>query len=141
MLAPNDVPETTTANGDFRQRLLDGLEESIAEEGYQRTTVADIVRRARTSPRTFYEHFTSKEACFVALLADANARQVRHISPAVDDHAPWKCQVRQAIEAWIAVAESRPALTLSWIRDVAWLGSIARRVQRPSIALLDVRSP
>ena len=72
----------------FRQRLLDALEEGIAEDGYPRTTVADIVRRARTSRRTFYEHFDSREACFVALLTDANAEQIRQISAAVDANAP-----------------------------------------------------
>ena len=77
----------------FRQRLLDALEEGIAEDGYPHTTVADIVRRARTSRRTFYQHFDSREACFVALLTDANAEQVRQISAAVDAHPPWQSQV------------------------------------------------
>jgi AcrR family transcriptional regulator len=117
----------------FRQRLLDALEESIAEDGYPRTTVADIVRRARTSRRTFYEHFDSREACFVALLTDANAEQVRQISAAVDAHAPWRNQVRQAIEAWISSGESRPALMLSWIRDVPSLGAAARGLQRDAM--------
>lgn len=114
----------------FRQRLLDALEESIAEDGYPRTTVADIVRRARTSRRTFYEHFDSREACFVELLTDANADQVRQISAAVDADAPWRSQVRQAIEAWISSGESRPSLMLSWIRDVPSLGDAARLLQR-----------
>jgi AcrR family transcriptional regulator len=117
----------------FRQRLLDALEESIAEDGYPRTTVADIVRRARTSRRTFYEHFESREACFVALHTDANAEQVRQISAAVDAHAPWRNQVRQAIEAWISSGESRPALMLSWIRDVPSLGAAARGLQRDAM--------
>ena len=117
----------------FRQRLLDALEESIAEDGYPGTTVADIVRRARTSRRTFYEHFDSREACFVALLTDANAEQVRQISAAVDPSAPWRSQVRQAIEAWISSGESRPALMLSWIRDVPSLGTAARRLQRDAM--------
>jgi AcrR family transcriptional regulator len=117
----------------FRQRLLDALEESIAEDGYPRTTVADIVRRARTSRRTFYEHFDSREACFVALLTDANAEQVRQISAAVDPSAPWRSQVRQAVEAWISSGESRPALMLSWIRDVPSLGTAARRLQRDAM--------
>jgi AcrR family transcriptional regulator len=117
----------------FRQRLLDALEESIAEDGYPRTTVADIVRRARTSRRTFYEHFDSREACFVALLTDANADQVRQISAAVDANAPWRSQVRQAIEAWISSGESRPSLMLSWIRDVPSLGAAARRLQRDAM--------
>ena len=117
----------------FRQRLLDALEEDIAEDGYPGTTVADIVRRARTSRRTFYEHFDSREACFVALLTDANAEQVRQISAAVDAHPPWQSQVRQAIEAWISSGESRSSLMLSWIRDVPSLGDAARRLQRDAM--------
>jgi AcrR family transcriptional regulator len=117
----------------FRQRLLDALEEGIAEDGYPRTTVADIVRRARTSRRTFYEHFDSREACFVALLTEANAEQVRQISSAVDANAPWKSQVRQAIEAWISSGESRSSLMLSWIRDVPSLGHAARGLQRDAM--------
>jgi AcrR family transcriptional regulator len=115
---------------EFRRRLLDGLAASIAEDGYRNTTVAGIVRRARTSRRTFYEHFSDKEACLVALLTDANGQMIREITAAVDQRAPWTSQVRQAVEAWIACAESQPAITLSWIRDVPALGTAARRLQR-----------
>jgi AcrR family transcriptional regulator len=119
--------------GNFRQRLLDALEECVAENGYPRTTVADIVRRARTSRRTFYEHFDSREACFVALLTDANAEQVRQIAAAVDENGPWQTQVRQAVEAWISTGESRSSLMVSWIRDVPSLGAGARRLQRDAM--------
>ncbi|WP_370332671.1 TetR/AcrR family transcriptional regulator [Mycolicibacterium hippocampi] len=132
-------PADTTGIGgdadrsDFRQRLLVALEASIAEVGYAKTTVADIVRRARTSRRTFYEHFGSREACFVALLSDANIDQIRQISDAVDPSAPWQKQVRQAIEAWISSGEERSALMLSWIRDVPALGAAARGLQRDAM--------
>jgi AcrR family transcriptional regulator len=114
----------------FRQRLLSAFEASIAEDGYQKTTVADIVRRARTSRRTFYEHFDGREACFLALLAEAYAEQVHRISTAVDPTAPWRVQVRQAIEAWIESASARSALMLSSIRDLPALGEAARDLQR-----------
>src|SRR5215469_2564134 len=127
--AGEPVPVSGEA-GTFRRRLLDGLVASIAAVGYRTTTVADIVRHARTSRRTFYEHFASKEACLVALLTDANAELVRQISAAVDPGAPWATQVRQAVEAWIASAQSAPAITLSWIRDVPSLGEAARALQR-----------
>ena len=52
----------------FRLRLLDGLAASIGERGYRTTTVADIVRHARTSKRTFYDHFADKLQCFLAAL-------------------------------------------------------------------------
>jgi AcrR family transcriptional regulator len=126
-------PRVDEDKSNFRQRLLDALEEGIAEDGYPRTTIADIVRRARTSRRTFYEHFDSREACFVALLTEANAEQVRQISAAVDANAPWKGQVRQAIEAWISSGESRSSLMLSWIRDVPSLGDAARGLQRDAM--------
>jgi AcrR family transcriptional regulator len=124
---------------DFRQRLLDALEACIAIDGYPKTTVADIVRRAKTSRRTFYEHFDSREACFIALLADANAEQVRQISAAVDPQAPWRDQVRQAIETWVSAGESRAPLMRSWIRDVPSLGAAARDLQREVMsAFLDM---
>ena len=116
-----------------RQRLLDGLTASITAGGFRETTVADVVRRARTSRRTFYEHFSSREECLIALLAEANRAMIQQISDAVDPHAPWALQVRQAIEAWIASAESEPAITLSWIRDVPALGAQARDLQREAM--------
>jgi AcrR family transcriptional regulator len=128
-----DMSGADEDKSNFRQRLLHALEEGIAEDGYPRTTVADIVRRARTSRRTFYENFDSRETCFVALLTEANAEQVRQISAAVDANAPWKSQVRQAIEAWISSGESRSSLMLSWIRDVPSLGDAARGLQRDAM--------
>ena len=116
--------------GTFRRRLLDALAESIAADGYRRTTVADIVRRARTSRRTFYEHFAGKEDCFVALLTHANAEMVRQVSAAVDPADPWPTQVRRAVEAWIASAQAAPAITVSWIRDLPSLGTTGRDLQR-----------
>ena len=43
---------------------------------------------------------------------------LRRIPAVVDPNAPWQEQVRQAIEAWIGYAESQPAITLSWVREV-----------------------
>jgi len=114
----------------FRRRLLEAMADSIAEHGYAKATVAEIVGRARTSRRTFYQYFADREACYVALLTQNNAEMVRRITEAVDPLAPWHVQVRQAVDAWITAAESRPAVMLSWIRDAPGLGAQARRLQR-----------
>jgi AcrR family transcriptional regulator len=126
-------PEAVTAPAEFRRRLLEGMAAAIRECGFRDSTVADVVRHARTSRRTFYEHFPSKQACFTALLQEANAAMVRQIAAAVDPGALWDAQVRQAIEAWIAGAQSDLALTLSWIRDLPSLGSDARNLQREAL--------
>ena len=57
---------------DNRARLLAGLSEALRERSYGEVTVADVVRHAHTSKRTFYEHFADKHDCFVALLTLSN---------------------------------------------------------------------
>jgi AcrR family transcriptional regulator len=130
------VTTDTDAEHPFRRRLLDGLGESIAERGYRDTTIADIVRHARTSKRTFYQEFNGKEDCFIELLRTANEEMIAQIKAAVDPEAFWQDQIRQAIDAYVDSIESRPAVTLSWIRELPALGAAARPVQRQGIAHL-----
>lgn len=109
---------------------------SITERGYRETTVADIVRHARTSKRTFYDQFASKEECFLELLRTDNERLVEDIRAAVDPQADWQSQVRQAVEAYVFSIETRPAITLSWIRELPSLGPTAHPLQRSGIQRL-----
>jgi len=123
------------ADTGFRRRLLDGLAASIRRRGYPDTTVADIVRAARTSRRTFYAHFADRQECLVALLHESSQRTIERITEAVDPAASWEAQARQAIEGWIAAVQADPPITLSWIRDVPALGEDrARRFQRETMA-------
>jgi AcrR family transcriptional regulator len=123
------------ADTGFRRRLLDGLAASIRRRGYSDTTVADIVRAARTSRRTFYAHFADRQECLVALLHESSQRTIERITEAVDPGASWEAQARQAIEGWIAAVQADPPITLSWIRDVPALGEDrARRFQRETMA-------
>lgn len=124
------APADDTREGAFRRRLLDGLAASIDERGYRETTVADIVRHARTSKRTFYDHFSTKEECFVELLAANNKELVETIADAVDPDAHWRDQVEQAMTAYVHSIEAKPAITLSWIRELPALGEGARPMLR-----------
>ncbi|MCO8274362.1 TetR/AcrR family transcriptional regulator [Actinoplanes sp. TRM 88003] len=126
-----DVPADTG----YRRRLIDGLAACIRERGYPDTTVADIVRAARTSRRTFYAQFADRQECLVALLHETNQRTIARIAAAVDPAAPWDTQTRQAIEGWIAAVQADPPITLSWIRDVPALGpGRARQFQRETMS-------
>ena len=118
----------------FRTRLLDGLAESIAERGYRASTVADIVRHARTSKRTFYSEFPDKEQCFVELLRTDHDRLIAEIHAAVDPEAPWRSQIAQAAAAYVAHIGARPAITLSWIRELPAHGATVRSIQRSAIS-------
>ena len=54
-----------------RVRLVRAMADVMAEKGYARTSVADILRRARVSRETFYELFDSKEDCFLSAFEQA----------------------------------------------------------------------
>jgi len=120
----------------FRRRLLDGLAASIGERGYRASTVADIVRHARTSKRTFYDRFASKEECFLELLRADVEELGGSIATVVDPDSAWDRQIRQAVEAYVGHIESRQPITLSWIRELPSLGAVARPVQRRGLQLL-----
>lgn len=51
-----------------RHRLLFAMAETVAERGYARTSVADVLGRARISRETFYQQFADKQECFLAAL-------------------------------------------------------------------------
>jgi AcrR family transcriptional regulator len=51
-----------------RQRLIEAIVELVAEKGYSDVTIGDIVSRAGTAKRTFYDHFADKLQCFLAAL-------------------------------------------------------------------------
>ncbi len=128
--ALDSAADATEGADPFRGRLLDGLATSIGERGYRDTTVADIVRHARTSKRTFYEQFASKEECLIDLLRTNNEDLIASIRAAVDPDASWQDQIRQAVDAYVDHIESRPAITLSWIREAPALGAVARPLHR-----------
>jgi len=112
------------------ERLLDGLATSIAERGYRETTVADVVRHAKTSKRTFYEQFATKDACLIELLRRNNAELIARITATVDGDAEWQSQIRAAVGAYIDHIDARPAITLCWIREAPALGAVAQPLHR-----------
>jgi AcrR family transcriptional regulator len=70
-----------------RLRLVRAMGEAMAENGYARTPVADVLRRARVSRETFYELFDSKEDCFMSAFEQAYAHILDAVSAPARDTA------------------------------------------------------
>jgi AcrR family transcriptional regulator len=66
-----------------RGRLLLAMASAVAEKGYARTSVADVIERARVSRRSFYEHFSNKEECFLAAYDEGVSWLLESIAEAV----------------------------------------------------------
>jgi|SRR5881394_972849 len=86
------------AAADQRRRILAATAELIAEQGYQETTMEEIVRRAKVGYATFYKHYPDKEAAFLALLDAATDRTVGRVEAAYQrEEGPWADRVGAAL--------------------------------------------
>lgn len=90
------------------ERILRALAAVVGEKGYPDTTVAEIVERAGTSQRTFYEHFKNKEDAIVAALDSGSAHMLAAALPAFRRAPDWKHAVHDTIEAMFAFGAEEP---------------------------------
>jgi AcrR family transcriptional regulator len=118
------------APNDYRKRLMEGMSAAVAERGYADTTIADIVRHARVSRRTFYEEFASKEACLLALYVAASERVIRDIAAAVQTSADRDTQIARATEAYLARMAAHPVLTRTLFLEILAAGPAGLQVRR-----------
>jgi AcrR family transcriptional regulator len=105
-----------------RERLIAAMASSIESSGYRETTVADVVRIARTSRRTFYEHFEDREACFLALFDAVNDQMMEQVAGAVRPERSLEEQVDSALDAYIDGVTAQPALYRSFVHELPSLG-------------------
>jgi AcrR family transcriptional regulator len=118
-------------DADPARRLLRGIAAAVAEKGYAATTIADIVRHARVSKRTFYEHFPDKQHCYL----EAYRRGTDHLARLMVEagtaaSGPWRERLRAALQAYLGVLVERPASTLSFTTGIPAAGSEAIAARR-----------
>ena len=53
------------ADRNQRERLFAAMVATVAEKGYEATTVADLVELSGVSRSAFYRHFEDKQECFL----------------------------------------------------------------------------
>lgn len=125
-------PDTTTHQ--HRSRLLEGMAVAVARKGYADTTIADIVREASVSRRTFYEHFSTKAECLVALYEAASHNALKVLRGAIDPAQGWERQVERALHAYLECMASNPVLMRTLFIEILHLGpeglAARRRVNR-----------
>jgi AcrR family transcriptional regulator len=125
--APVDTPDT---------RLLQALAEVAADKGLAAVTVADVVREAGVSKRTFYEHFPDKETCFLTLYRLASASALRTLRDAVQPELPWQTQVESALQAYFQHLAAGPRLLRTLFVEIHQLGEAGASARREMMGAL-----
>ena len=115
-----------------RSRLVRALAETMAERGYARTSVADILRAARVSRETFYELFSSKEDCFMSAFEDAYAAIGEAVAPGSrGGGGPAIERFSAVLEDYLGALAADPALARVFLIEVYAAGptAIDRRLE------------
>ncbi len=131
------ILESGPAVESHRSRLLQGMAAALARKGYAETTIADIVREASVSRRTFYEHFEGKPQCLIALYEAASRNALKVLRDAIDPAHGWEEQLERAIGAYLACMAAEPALLRTLFIEILHLGPegfAARRAVNLEIA-------
>jgi AcrR family transcriptional regulator len=118
-----------------RERLVCGMNEAVAAKGYAATTIADVVRAARVSKRTFYEQFDDKLACFLAAYDAASAHVIGAQAAAAERSAgrPWEERVEAVVVAYLDAMAARPELTRTFLVEILGAGPQALVHRREAI--------
>lgn len=91
-----------------RARILYAVSELVAERGYQKTTIELIAKTARVALSTFYEHFASKEECFLAAF-DADVETTREVfDELIDPDLQWTEQIAVGLEIVVELVLAEP---------------------------------
>lgn len=114
------------AAADQRRRILEATAALIAEQGYQETTMEQIVRRAKVGYATFYKHYPDREAAFLALLDAAIERTVGRVEAAYKrEEGPWADRVGAALGALFEDVAANPAAARAVLVEAVAAGSEA----------------
>ena len=132
--------EPDTTSHQHRSRLLEGMAIAVSQKGYADTTIADVVREASVSRRTFYEHFQSKSECLIALYEAASHNALKVLRTAIDPAHPWQTQVERALGAYFEALAANPLLLRTLYIEILGLGqeglAARRRVNREIAQLM-----
>jgi AcrR family transcriptional regulator len=116
-----------------RARMLDAVTRAVADKGYSRVTVGDVVAIAGVSRRTFYEQFKDKESCFLAAYETGTQALIGNMvaaSLSVDSDAHWREVLQVAIDTYVGTLADDPEFARTFLVDILGAGPEAVELRR-----------
>ncbi len=124
LLLPRAIARATQ-----RERLIDGMARTVAQRGYAATPVADVLKAAGVSRRTFYEQFADKEDCFLAAYESIAALCTERLVAAYHAGGGWEEGIARGYAALLGTLAEEPDFAHLGVVDVLAAGprALARR--------------
>jgi AcrR family transcriptional regulator len=117
-----------------RERLLEATVAAAVEKGYSAMTVADIIKQAGVSRRTFYEMFTDKEDAFLAAYDAIIDILVHEVESAYREHdGSWPERVRAGVGALAELLAANAPIARMAMVEVTTASPVARQRYRDAL--------
>jgi AcrR family transcriptional regulator len=111
--------------------MLEAIADAVAENGYARTSVADVIARAGVSRETFYQQFADKEDCFLAAFEHSVEVTQRTMSDALPGVSAEPLeQYDRALRAYLDLLADKGAMARVFLVDVYAAGPQALERRR-----------
>ena len=117
--------------------MLDALRAAVAEHGYQDASVADVIKRAGVSRKTFYAQFEDKEACFVVAYDEQIGRLYAIVRDAFGAQDEWVPALRAGLTALLNALAYDPAMARFCFVDVLAAGPKAAQRRNEAMRTLE----
>jgi AcrR family transcriptional regulator len=109
-----------------RDRLMRAMARTVAEYGYQETTVRRLLGRAGLSRRTYYELFEDKEDCFLAAYDEAIDHVLELVVEAYEQGSDPQERIERGLTAFLQFCADEPDIARMCIVEVLAAGPAAR---------------
>jgi AcrR family transcriptional regulator len=116
------------------ERLLRAMGRCVSEQGYAETTIADVVRVARTSRTVFYKHFADKEECFLETYQQMTGVRIAASLAAAAEVAEWDAKLDVGIAAYFRWMAEHPEVAITTVVEVHCAGGAAQEQRSRSLS-------
>ena len=106
-----------------KDRLEGAIVEAVARHGFASTTVRELVTLAGVSKSTFYDHFESKEECFLATFDSIVGEVAEEVAKAYEGDGDERERLVAALRRFMEIAVEKPENAAFAIVDSLALGS------------------
>jgi AcrR family transcriptional regulator len=107
-LAVAPPEQSTVRRGDPRRRIVDALIATVAQRGYDRTTLERVLHVAEVPAPVFDEHFENKQDCFLQALDELIGRLECAVLERIARPLPWPERIRVGLQTLLYALAGHP---------------------------------
>jgi AcrR family transcriptional regulator len=136
--APRDWDDVRAAASTLtRARIFEAMARVVAARGYADTTIGDVVKAASISRSTFYDHFQSKEDCFVETYRTGCENGIAEQAATVRalEEPDWRTRLQVSLETYISHLAQEPHFARVLLIEVLGAGARALEMRESILAI------